>query len=591
MPDVRWVMSECEEEAAVRLAQETMLSLVVARLLVARGVTTPEDAKAFLEPSLDSLHDPYLLPDMEPAVERLKRALENHEKILIHGDYDVDGVTGTALLVRVLRALGADVIYRLPHRKTEGYDIKPATVEEAREAGVSIIITCDCGTSAYSAAEAAEAAHIDLIITDHHEVGQNLPQVIAVVNPKRPDSEYPFPHLAGVGVALKLMDALVGALGHHRRRFLDKFIDLVALGTVGDVCSLTGENRVLVKFGLQALSRTKKKGLQALLRRCRLLGKDLVTYHLSHIMGPRINAVGRLDTAQIALDLLLTTDDDEADRLSEVLDQRNAERQAEQAKILEEALERIRGLDLETQKVLVLSAPGWNTGVVGIVASKVVDQYRRPAILLSQDPESGACAGSARSIEQFNLIGALRDCDDFLVRYGGHEHAAGLSLTLENLQPFAARLNKLADEVIRPEDMIPSIAVDAILGPDELSSDLAREIAAMEPFGRGNSEPVFVTSSLEVVQIQRMGADRSHLKMRVRGNGGSPTDCVMFGGGDWNDVLSVGREVDICYNIKINRFNGYESLQLVGKDLKEREAGGGLGITPATDPEEVTGAS
>ena len=569
MSDIQWHLTEYDADMAEKLAKELDLSPVVARLLIARGITTPEEAGEFLNPTLDSLHDPLLLPDMNVAVERLKHALEAGEKIMIHGDYDVDGVTSAALLIRVLRALGGDVIYRLPHRQTEGYDIKASAVDEAKEADVSLIVTSDCGVTAIETAERAKELGIDLIITDHHEPGLNLPFALAVINPKRADSNYPFPHLAGVGVAYKLAEALVRDIGHNVDRFRDRFLDLVALGTVADVSPLIGENRVMVKFGMQSLAKSKKVGLQAILRRCKLEEKELVAYHLSHIIGPRINSVGRLDTAEIALGLMLTIDEAEAERLAEVLERTNSERQAEQSKILEEAEKRIAELDLEIERVLVLCAPGWNTGVVGIVASKLVEQYGRPAILLSQDVESGVCVGSARSIKRFNLIDALRSCGSLLDRCGGHAYAAGLCLKGVNLPGFTERLKELAGEIVRPEDMIPSISVDAVLVPSDFNLALVRQIAALEPFGHGNPEPVFITSGLEVIGKQRVGADGSHLKMRLRGDGSSQTDCIGFGMGKLEEVLHVGKEIDICYNIRVNRYREYDNIQLVAKDLRE----------------------
>jgi len=567
MPEARWLLAECEDEIASRLAAELGISPVIARLLAVRGITTAEEANDFLNPSLDSLHEPLLLPDVEPAVNRLARALAAGEKIMVHGDYDVDGVTSAALLVRVLRALKGDVIYRLPHRRNEGYDIKPAAVDEARGAGVSLIITSDCGVTAFETVKRANELGLDIIVTDHHEPETELPPALAVINPKRHDSRYPFRDLAGVGVAFKLMDALATSMG-HRDSFRRKFLDLVALGTVSDVSPLVGENRTLVKFGLEAMVETRKVGLRALLRRSGLEGKELQSYHLSHIIGPRINAVGRLDTARTALDLLLATKEPDAAQLAEALEKKNAERQSEQAKVVEEALERIAGVDLDNEKVLLLCGEGWNTGVVGIAASKIVEAYGRPAILLSHDGRSGICAGSGRSIEQFNLIDALRGCSDLLVRCGGHAHAAGICVRMEDLPALSRRLNEIASEVIKPEDMLPKIVVDAVLEPGELDFDLARQVAALEPFGNGNPEPVFMSPGLEVVRKERVGASGDHLKIAVRSRADDTTECIGFGMGELDDALQLGSEIQICYNLRVNRYNGHESVQLIARDIK-----------------------
>lgn len=567
MANTLWIAPECGSAVVHNLAKDADISETLACILVNRGVTTATDAHAFLSPSLDQLHDPMLLPDMEAGVERVARALETGEKILVHGDYDVDGVSSAALLIRTLTRLGGNIIYRVPHRKRDGYDIKPITAEEAHAEGASLIITADCGVTACETIAHAQTLGVDIIVTDHHEQGNTLPDAVAVINPKRHDSTYPFPDLAGVGVALKFAQALVRRLGHNDRKFIEKYLDLAALGTIADVMPLIGENRVIAKFGLKALQETKKVGLQAMLERTELKGRRLTTHSIGFVLGPRINAVGRLDDAAIALQLLLTTDAHEARELVEVLEQRNSERQVEQARILEEARAILGERDLDSVRALVISHAGWNSGVVGIVASKIVEQYRRPAILLSLDEESGVASGSARSIEVFNMIEALDKCRELLDKAGGHAYAAGVSLKSENLAKFESKLNEVALEIIKPEDMIPRIVVDGEIEPEKVSWELLREINRLEPFGAGNPEPVFISTDVDLLERRRVG-DGSHLKMRVLGKGGAQLNCIAFGLGDLEPMLQLGRDIDLCYNIRSNSYNGYDTVQLMVKDVR-----------------------
>jgi single-stranded-DNA-specific exonuclease len=567
MSEVLWILPEVDESLVQNLAREARVSETVARMLVNRGIVTAEDAHAFLNPSMDQLHDPMLLPDMEAGVERVAKALEAGEKILVHGDYDVDGVTSAAVLIRTLTRLGGNVLHRVPHRKNDGYDIKPYNADEANAEGVTLIVTADCGVKACETIEHAQSLGIDMVVTDHHEQGEDLPQAVAVINPMRHDSTYPFPHLAGVGVALKFAQALVRRMGHDEHKFLEHFLDLAALGTIADVMPLVGENRVIVKFGLEALSKTKKTGIQAIFARNGLEGKKISTYHVGFVIAPRINAVGRLDDAAIALQLLLTYDRDEADALAEVLEQRNVERQAEQARILESVEAKMDGKDLDFYKAIVLAATDWHSGVVGIVASKVVDRYCRPAILLTINEEEGTAHGSGRSIEAFNMIDALNQCQALLRRSGGHALAAGLSLSMENLADFEEKLNQIATEIIRPEDMIPRITAEGELDPREVSWELLHDINRLEPFGNGNPEPVFCSSGVEVIDTNRVGGEGAHLKMKLRVES-DRLDCIGFGMGELQPAVQLGRSVDLCYNIRSNSYNGYDNLQLMIRDIR-----------------------
>lgn len=565
--DDQWVVARCDEEAVAQLASAADVSPIVARVLFNRGMQTVDQIREFLNPCLEELHDPFLLPDMEPAATRLAAAVRGHERICVHGDYDVDGVTGAALLVRALRALGGTVEYRLPHRKHDGYDIKVATVQELAANGVQLIVTCDCGINAVDAVERANELGIDVIITDHHMPGPALPPAVAVVDPKRADAHYPFPDLAGVGVAYKLAQAVVRRLDSNEESFRAHFVDLVTLGTVADVVPLVGENRAFVKHGLMAVSASRKVGIRTMLSVSNLTSKPLSAYYVAFVLAPRINAVGRMDDATKALELLLTSDEHQANLLAAEMERHNTDRKAEQERIMLEAIEQVEAKDLERTRVLVLAAEGWNTGVVGIAAGKIADIFGRPAILLSRDEQCGVACGSARSVEGFNLLEGLRYCDPLLDRYGGHTAAAGVSLPLANLDAFEKSINDYAAEMLPVEELVARITMDAELDTADVTHALADSIASLEPFGMGNPEPLFMSRAVHVVDRKRVG-DGSHLRLQVRGKTGAPISCIGFGLGDMESTVALGSAVDLCYSIRLNTFNGVESVQLMVKAIR-----------------------
>ena len=545
-------------------------SRTICRLLLARGIRSLDEAHRFLKPDLADLHDPSLLDGMDWAVMRTSKAIDSREKIMVHGDYDVDGITSTALLVRVFNIVGADVSWYVPHRQKEGYDIGLGAVEEAKKRGVTLIITVDCGTSACQALQCAKDAGIDVIVTDHHEPPPTLAPAAVVINPRKPGCPYPFKDLAGVGVAFKFAEALVRDRGYDTSAFRRKFCDLAAIGTVGDVVPLLGENRVLVKYGMQELPRTGKKGLRALMSVSMISGHPINSYALAYVLAPRLNAAGRLDDASIALELLLTNDEQEADRLAGTLEAQNKERQTEQERITREALEQIasRRLD-ETAKVLVLSSQSWHPGVVGIVASKITDRYSRPAILVAVDETGLAGVGSARSIAAFNLFEALMRCRDLLGKCGGHARAAGLSIEMEKFPEFDSAINQIADEILAESDLVPQLEIDAQLDLDAVTKDFAYELQLLEPYGHCNREPVFLSERAPILQKNRMGANGAHLKLKLGASSGPPVECPAFGWGSAEEVFRVGSLIDMCYNIRLNRFNGLETVQAVLCDARE----------------------
>jgi len=569
----RWSLLPEDIQAEARLQIELGVHPITARLLVQRGLTTPEAADRFLNPTLDRLYDPMLLPDAEAACARLKIALANKEKILVHGDYDGDGLTSSALWTRLLRSLGGNVDVFVPHRKRDGYDMRIPIIEQAKQEGVTLIVTTDCGIQRVDEVEHAREAGIDVIITDHHTPGAILPKAVAVVNPQRKDSQYPFRHLAGVGVAFKMGEALTRYLGHGVNGFRRAYLDLAAIGTVTDVMPLLDENRILVKHGLEHLQETKKPGLRALIDVCGYADKKLDTRSIGFGIGPRLNSASRIDETKIALDLLMTKDEDEAVSLARRLNELNQQRRDEQDKVFEEAMEQVVRQDMTEAKCLVVSG-NWRGGIIGIVASKIVDRFHRPCVVIGTDDTTGLGRGSARSITAFNMFDAVNACTALLEEYGGHAHAAGMSIRTENIVDFAAQMNHLAGVALSDEDILPTLEVAVELSPAEISSDLLNQVAAMEPFGNGNPEPLFVSRSVPVMEVMRMGNEKQHLRLTLRADGLNGRDSVQspwFFRGELAEMLETVPSLDICYKPQFNDWNGRRSIQFLLEDIKPPE--------------------
>ncbi len=567
-----WRILETDSPAEIEFARILPVSPIVSRVLWNRGIRDAGAAKRFLTPDLDDMHDPFLMDGMVAAVGRTREAIERKEKILIHGDYDVDGVTSAALLVRVFKILGADITWYVPHRVNDGYDIGLQAVERAKEDGVSLIITADCGTSAVESVKRANELGIDVIVTDHHEVGPEMAPALVVVNPHKPGCAYPFRDLAGVGVAFKFAEALVQECGYDTAAYRRRFCDLAAIGTVGDVVPLLGENRTLVKFGIEELQRTGKKGLKALLDVSGLTGRPIVSHSLAFALAPRLNAAGRMDDPSLALELCLTCDDAEAGALARVLDTKNQERQAAQELMYNEAEKQIITRGIESSKVFVLSSKGWHPGIVGIVAGKITEKHSRPSVLISMDEDGIVGVGSARSIDAFDLFAALMQCRDLLVRCGGHAKAAGLSVDACKLGEFEKAINDIADKSLTDEDMLPGVDVDTVIELDAVGYDLAHELRLLEPFGHANKEPVFMSEHAIILQKTRMGSTGSHLRLKLGRASGEPLECVAFGWGDKDEALRVGSLIDVCYNVQINQYGGRETVQMVLRDARPSNA-------------------
>lgn len=557
----RWNIGRGDSAAARALAAEAGCSPISAQLLLNRGINSPDEAARFLTPDLSHLPDPFLLPDAERAAERLKQALAKNEKIAVHGDYDGDGVTSAALWMRLLQTLGADVTVHVPHRKRDGYDMRSKFVAQAKAEGAKLIITSDCGIQRCDEVEEAREAGIDVIVTDHHEPGPNLPQAVAVVNPHRKDSKYPFRSLAGVGVAFRTGEALIRHLGHPVDKYRRAYLDLAAIGTVTDIMPLHGENRVIARFGLQQLAETRKVGLRSLIQSAGLGGRPLTTRDIGFGLGPRLNAIGRVDDAKIALDLLLTRDENVGRELAAKLEKANAERRLEQDRIFTEALEQISRMELTERACLVIDGTGWHSGVIGIVASKLVDRFHRPAVVISRDDETGLGKGSARSIPAFDLYSAVNTCGRHLVEYGGHAHAAGLSMKLDNLTSFRDEMDEIARTTLSEEDLMPAVDCDMEIDAAEVTLELLREVERFAPWGNENEEPVFVSRGLTVLETRRIGKEQQHLKMQLRTFGMNPTDALLWGAGELADKFEPGIALDICYRAEINRYNGRETVQ------------------------------
>jgi single-stranded-DNA-specific exonuclease len=566
-----WQSQDCDEEAAGRLASALAIEPAVARLLCQRGLGDPDLALRFLNPALEHLHDPMLLADMRVAVDRIMSAIARKERIAIHGDYDVDGVTSTVILRRALELLGADVIHFIPERLRDGYGLQPAAIDRLHADGVALVVSVDCGIRGADAARRARELGVDLIITDHHEPDVNLPPALAVINPKRHDCQYPDKYLAGVGVTLKLVQALCKQAG--RESWLPGFVKIAAIGTLADVVPLVGENRVIAKIGLELLSGSRHKiGLRALLDVAGLTGKIIDSFNISFMVAPRINAAGRMSTPDIATRLLLAADEtmgEEVRALAMQLDGENVRRQEEEAGIVAAAKKIVQtNPEVGARSILVVAGEGWHRGVIGIVASKLVDAFHRPAIVLSV--EDGIAQGSCRSIPRFDMLGALERCAHLLTRFGGHKQAAGLTLEAADVKAFRLAVNAVADETLGPEDLMPRLRIDGDLTFRGITAGVASGVASLAPFGAGNPRPVFAARHVEIVDGPRMLKER-HLKMALKQDG-RVFRAVAWRAAERHEYLTEHRAaLDVAFSLEQNQYNGDTYLELTLADLRRSE--------------------
>ena len=567
-----WETVACDESPAEELSRELGVSPVTARLLCIRGLGSLEDARRFLSPRLEDLHDPMRLADMGAAVDRILTAIAAKDRIVIHGDYDVDGVTSTVILRRALEMLGADVVHFLPERFRDGYGLQPATIDRLQQDGVRLVISVDCGIRAAEAATRARDLGIDLIITDHHEPDSELPHALAVINPKRRDCSYPDKNLAGVGVALKLVQALCGRTGHLN--WMPAFVKVAAIGTLADVVPLTGENRIIAKLGLGMLSKGPHKvGLRALLDVCGLSGREIDSYHIGFVVAPRVNAAGRMSTPDIAARLLLASDEtmgEEARALAEQLNAENLRRQQEEAEIVTQA-KKIVETDLEvgSRTVIVVAGDGWHRGVIGIVASKLVDAFHRPAIVISTDGD--VAHGSCRSIPSFNMLAALESCGEVMSKFGGHKQAAGLTMETSRIRELRARVNEYADGCIGPDDLRPRLWIDGSLTFRSINEQVVSELSTLAPFGAGNPCPIFRTSNVEIVDGPRRLKDR-HLKMAFRQDGRIMRGIAWRASERESFVTEHRAAIDLAFSLEQDTWNGERYLQLSVADFRAPES-------------------
>lgn len=555
-----WRIREPNAAAQQILSSGLKISNLTAQLLFNRGIEGIKDASEFIACSLASCHDPFLLKDMDKAVSRIKRAIADGEKILIYGDYDVDGMTAVTVLYSALKKLGAVAETYIPNRIEEGYGLNTFAIKKAHRLGVSLIITVDCGTSSFKEVEYAMALRIDVIVTDHHEiVDHRLPAAHAVINPLREGCNYPFKHLAGVGLAYKLVKALYEGTSF----FAEDFLDLVSLGTIADIVPLKGENRILAKHGLDEMNKRSRRGLEALTEVSGLRGKDISSGHIGFILGPRINAMGRIGSPEKALELLLTDDRTEALRLAKVLDSENRNRQRIESKILEEASSKVeREVNFKDHRVIVLDSPNWHPGVIGIVASRIAERYYRPTILISLDGKFGK--GSGRSIENFHLFDALLKCQGLLVGFGGHESACGITIEKDKVGEFREKINLEAQKEPAGQLFSPQLDIEMEIPLAMLSEDVINEIGNLAPFGEENPNPVLASRNLTVKEGPRP-IGKNGFKMHVT-DGKTTCEAVSFGR---NSVRApeTGSTVDLAYTVSLNNWLGFSSIQLELRDV------------------------
>jgi len=561
----RWVMPNPEAGLAERLSTEFGVGKLVAGVLAARGWEASDETAAFLEPTAEGLLDPFEMKGMAAAVDRIRRAARDGERIRVYGDYDADGVTSTALMTRLLAELGADYDTYIPHRSREGYGLNVGAIDAAAEAGVRLLVTVDNGISAVEQIAHAASLGIDVVVTDHHEPPETLPTAaVALVNPKQKDCPYPFKGLCGAGVVFKLAHAMLG-------RPVLEYADLAAIGTIADLMPLTGENRIIARLGLEQLRTRPVPGIRALAKAAGLKTEELSSGRIGFSIAPRLNAGGRLDTADGAVKLLTAASEQEAEAYALNLDRLNTERQELVERTFAEADARLTEMLLAEEdgagRVIVLAAEGWNAGIAGLVASKLVERYYRPAFVLAIDPETGFAKGSARSIDGFDLYAALTDCAELMEHYGGHQAAAGLTIRRERIPELARRLDGIAEDRIAAEDWTPKKKADLAVDLREATTQAIDRLASLEPFGNGNPTPRVVIREATVRESRTMGKEDKHLRVTVE-QSGLAMEVVAFGMGSHRNRFAPGLRVDLLGELTVNEWNGNRKPQMLLHDYR-----------------------
>lgn len=543
---------------------------VMAAILFNRGIKDGDSARVFMQKPLSAVHNPFLLPDMEKAVERIEEAIKNGEKIVVYGDYDVDGITSTVLLYSFLKSEGADVDYYIPDRASEGYGINIMAINRIARSGVKLMITVDCGITSVGEVEFARTQKLDIIISDHHACKEELPRAVAVVNPKREDSEYPFSQLAGVGVAFKLALAVGIKLGRNTKDIFMKYAELAAVGTIADVVSVADENRVIIEYGLSVMRSGGNYGIQALLEVAGVGGKLIDSGTVAFGIAPRINAAGRIGSAESAVKLLLAENPEEASEYAKFLDSENKKRQKTELEVFDEAMEKLMKDPLfDKKQVIVLAGEGWHHGVIGIVASRICERFYKPCILISY--ENGVGKGSGRSIPSFNLFEALTATEEYLTTFGGHSAAAGIGINADKIEAFTVAINKYAQGVLSNEDMIPKIDIDCRVKPETVSLGFVHALKRLEPYGVDNAKPIFSLLGVKISNIDTVGIDKKHLRMRISADNNS-INVIGFSMAEYAAFFKAGDLVDIAFSADLNSYQGTESVQLLLKDIKKHSS-------------------
>lgn len=559
----KWTLKYKGEVKETNLSKKINISPEISQILNNRGIENEKDAEIFMNPSLEYLRDPFLMKDMKKSTERIKKAIENKERIYIYGDYDVDGVSSTSILYLYFKSIGFPVKYYIPNRLEEGYGINEDAIKKIHYDGCDLIITVDCGITSVKEVELANELGIDVIITDHHECQSEIPDAYAIVNPKQEDCNYPFDMLCGCGVAFKMIQALTDEEEFKTSMF--DYLEIVTLATICDIVPLIDENRIIVKNGLKLMKEGKNLGLRELIKVCGIETNKIGSSHIGFSIGPRINASGRLGYSYLGVQLFTTDNEDEAKEIANILEGKNIERQMIESKMYKEAEEILSSDErFKDDKVLVIAKEGWQHGIIGIVASKLTEKYYKPTILLTI--EDGEATGSARSIKGFSIFDALVSCKDLMNKFGGHEQAAGLALDAKNIDELRVRINEIADYNLSKEDLIENIKVEYELKEDSATLDLVDNLHKLEPFGLSNPSPRFIMRDLLLTNIFKMGKNKQHLKIIVENK--KSYECVGFNMAYLADNFQLGDKVDILFQVDENNYNNERKVQFLLKDIR-----------------------
>jgi single-stranded-DNA-specific exonuclease len=569
----KWTVKDsAAPETVAQLSTELGIDGVLAELLVQRGVTTFEEARSFFRPRLEDLHDPFLMTDMDKAVERLHKAITEGEKILVYGDYDVDGTTAVAQVYSFIKMFSQNVCFYIPDRYDEGYGLSYKALDWAGDNDINLVITLDCGIKAIDKVEYARAKDIEVIICDHHLPEEELPAAVAILDPKREDCHYPFDDLCGCGVGFKLVQGYVQKYNLDPA-LLEPLLDLQVVSIASDLVSMTGENRILAHYGLKRLNENPRCGLLAMINLSKLDPGHITIDDIVFKIGPRINAAGRMESGRLAVELLTATDDKTATRIGEEINENNNERKSIDREITQQALEMVaNGTALETENVTIVYNPTWNKGVVGIVASRLVEAYYKPTVVLTKS--NGFITGSARSVSGFDLYSSIESCADILENFGGHVYAAGLTMKEEHLEEFCRRMNKFVEGNITREELTPVVEIDACLNFSQITPKFVRLLRQFQPFGPGNSNPVFLTEDVyDAGNGRKVGAGGVHMKLDLiqESQPYHQIAAIAFNMSEYYDYIREGNPFDVCYAIVENYYRGNSTLQLRVRGIKERE--------------------